>query len=149
MHAIARRRGAGALDMAQGGAPRWALSHGRNPRCRSQPPDWKAFLTDTNAELAQLRPAMPGASTGFAQLAQAATAPGAFDPKTKKLIAFSIGIATRCDGCIGFHVKAAIRPGAARNEVCEVIALCVYMRGGPSMMHGVKALAAYDQLSEE
>ncbi len=110
--------------------------------------DWKTFLSETNGELARLRPAMEGASAGFAQLAQAATAPGALDPKTKELIALSIGAATRCDGCIGFHVKAAIRLGATREEVAEAIAMCVYMGGGPSMMYGAKALSAYDPLGE-
>ena len=109
--------------------------------------DWKAFLSETNAELAQLRPAMQDTAAGFAKLAQAATAPGALDPKTKELMALAIGVATRCDGCIGFHVKAAIRLGATREEVAETIAMCIYMGGGPSMMYGAKALAAFDQLS--
>ena len=108
--------------------------------------NWTDFLADTNKELAALRKAMPEAAQGFAQLAMAATQPGALDPKTKELIALAIGIATRCDGCIGFHVKAAIRHGASREEVAETVAMCVYMGGGPSMMYGAKALAAYDEL---
>jgi AhpD family alkylhydroperoxidase len=82
---------------------------------------------------------MPAAAAGFAQLAQAASAPGAVDTKTKELIALAIGIATHCDGCIGFHVKAA----------AETVAMCVYMGGGPSLMYGAKALAAFDELSAE
>lgn len=109
--------------------------------------NWTDFLAETNAELASLRKAMPGAAAGFARLAQAATEPGALDPKTKELIALAIGIDARCDGCIGFHVKAAIRHGATRAEVAETVAMCVYMGGGPSMMYGAKALAAFDELS--
>jgi len=111
--------------------------------------NWTEFLAETNAQLATLRPQMPGAAAGFAQLAQAASAPGAVDPKTKELIALAIGIATHCDGCIGFHVKAAIRHGAARAEIAETVAMCVYMGGGPSLMYGAKALAAFDELSAE
>ena len=110
--------------------------------------EWKGFLADTNEELASLRASMPGAAAGFAQLAKAATAPGALDPKTKELIAIAIGIDTHCDGCIGFHVKAAIRHGASREEIAETVAMCVYMGGGPSLMYGAKALAAFDELSE-
>jgi AhpD family alkylhydroperoxidase len=110
---------------------------------------WTEFLAETNAQLATLRPEMPGAATGFAQLAQAASAPGELDTKTKELIALAIGIATHCDGCIGFHVKAAIRHGATRAEIAETVAMCVYMGGGPSLMYGAKALAAFDELSGE
>jgi AhpD family alkylhydroperoxidase len=109
--------------------------------------NWTEFLAETNAQLAALRPEMPGASAGFAQLAQAASAAGAIDPKTKELIALAIGIATHCDGCIGFHVKAAIRHGVTRAEIAETVAMCVYMGGGPSLMYGAKALAAFDELS--
>jgi len=108
--------------------------------------DWTKFLEETNVELGALRPAMPGAAKGFAELAKAATAPGALDSKTKELIALAIGIDARCEGCIGFHVKAAARHGATRAEIVETIAMTVYMGGGPSLMYGAKALAAYDAL---
>jgi AhpD family alkylhydroperoxidase len=110
--------------------------------------NWTDFLSDTNRELAALRKAMPDAAKGFTQLAQAATAPGALDPKTKELIALAIGIAAHCDGCIGFHTKAAIRHGATREELVEMVSMCVYMGGGPSLMYGAKALEAYDELAE-
>lgn len=109
--------------------------------------DWTAFIDETNRELASLRSEMPGVAQGFAQLARAATQGGALDPKAKELIAVAIGIAKQCDGCIGFHVKAAIRLGASRAELAEVIGMCVYMGGGPSLMYGAKALACYDELA--
>jgi AhpD family alkylhydroperoxidase len=110
--------------------------------------DWPAFLDETNAQLAKLRPEMPEAAQGFAALAKAATASAALDPKTKELIALAIGIAEHCDGCIGFHAKAALRHGASRAEIAETVAMCVYMGGGPALMYGAKALDAYDQLAE-
>ncbi len=109
--------------------------------------NWTEFLAETNTQLTALRRAIPGAAAGFSQLAQAAGAPGALDARTKELIALAIGIDTHCDGCIGFHVKAAIRHGATRAEVAETVAMCIYMGGGPSMMYGAKALAAFDELA--
>ena len=111
--------------------------------------DWTAFLAETNTELDSLRRAMPETARGFAGLAKAATAPGALDPKTKELIALAIGIDARCDGCIGFHVRAARRHGATREEVAETVGMAIYMGGGPSMMYGAKALAAFDQMAAE
>jgi len=111
--------------------------------------DWTAFLAETNRDLDAFRRASPATARGFAELAKAATAPGALDPKTKELIALAIGIHAHCDGCIGFHVKAARRHGASREEIAETVAMCVYMGGGPALMYGAKALAAFDAMEEE
>ncbi len=111
--------------------------------------DWTSYLEETNAELAALKREIPETARAFAGLAKTATAPGAIDPKGKELIALGIGIAVRCDACIGFHVKAAARHGASREEIAETIAMAVYMGGGPSLMYGARALAAWDALDAE
>lgn len=108
--------------------------------------NWTEFLSETNAEMAALRKAIPDPATAFAQLARTATADGALDPKTKELMALAIGVTTRCDGCIVYHIRAAVRHGATREEVAETLAMCVYMGGGPAMIYGAKALGAYDAL---
>lgn len=67
--------------------------------------------------------------------ATAANKPGALDPKAKDLMALAIGIAIRCDGCIGFHTEAAIQYGATRDEIVETIGVAVYKYGGlPTLM---------------
>jgi AhpD family alkylhydroperoxidase len=103
----------------------------------------------TNERMAAVRAGVPPVAKGFAELAKAAIAPGALDSKTKELIALAIGIAARCDGCLVYHAKAAMRLGATREEVLEAIGVAVYMGGGPSMIYGAEALAAYDALSGE
>ncbi len=107
-------------------------------------PDIAKELT---AELKELRAACPDTMAGFSAIAKAATAPGAMDPKTKELVAIGIGVAARCDGCIAFHVKAAIRHGATREEVAETLGMAVYMGGGPSTIYAAKALRAYDEFT--
>ena len=109
--------------------------------------DWKQANGTLLAALAAYRKAAPEVSAAFSGLAQAATAAGALDPKTKELIALAIGIAGRCDGCIGFHMQAALRHGANREEVLETIGVATYMGGGPSYVYGAQALEAFDQLS--
>jgi AhpD family alkylhydroperoxidase len=84
----------------------------------------------------------------FSELAKSATAEGALDKKTKELIALSIGVTQRCDGCIGFHAKALKDLGATRDEIAEAMAMCVYMGGGPALMYAADALRAFDQYSE-
>lgn len=111
--------------------------------------DWDGFVGQTDARMAELRKGMPEAAAGFAGLAKAAIAPGALDAKTKELIALAIGITARCDGCLAYHARAAARLGATREEIIETIGVSVYMGGGPSMIYGAEALAAFDALSAD
>jgi AhpD family alkylhydroperoxidase len=85
----------------------------------------------------------------FSALAQAATRDGALDKETKELIALAIGIATRCDGCIGFHTEALIRLGVTRQEFEEALGMAVYMGGGPSLMYAADALSAFEEFQEK
>ena len=102
-----------------------------------------------SANLKTLRRDIPETMQGFTALAQAATKPAALDKKTKEFIALAIGIATRCDGCIGFHSEALVRLGATRQEVEEVLAMAIYMGGGPSLMYAADAVAAFEQFQEQ
>ncbi|HBD19392.1 MAG TPA: carboxymuconolactone decarboxylase [Arenimonas sp.] len=105
------------------------------------------LIDDLNAAIAKLRAGAPGTMKAFSGLAREALAPGQLDVKTKELIAIAIAIATRCDGCIGFHAKAAIRAGASREEVLETISMAIYMGAGPSMIYAAEALRAFDELA--
>ena len=84
---------------------------------------------------------------GFGALSKAALAPGALDEKTKELIAMAIGVAARCDDCLGFHAKALVRLGATPEEFREMLGVAVYMGGGPSLMYAAHALAAYEEFA--
>ena len=110
--------------------------------------DWPAANRELSGALSTYRQSAPGVAAAFSGLARAATQPAAIDAKTKELIALAIGIAGRCDGCIGFHTEAAIRHGASRDEIVETIGVATYMGGGPSYVYGAQALQAFDQLSD-
>lgn len=111
--------------------------------------DWDQFVLQTDRRMAEVRRAIPESAGGFAALAKAAIAPGALDSKTKELIALAIGITARCDGCLAYHAKAAARLGATREEIVETIGVSVYMGGGPSMIYGAEALAAFDAFASD
>ena len=100
---------------------------------------------DLSSLMAEVRKGVPETAKAFSQLAAAATSPGALDVKTKELMALAIGITVRCDGCIAFHVKAAVKHGASREELLETIGMAMYMGGGPSFIYGAQALEAFDQ----
>jgi AhpD family alkylhydroperoxidase len=109
--------------------------------------DWKTANRELGQAIGLYRKAAPETAQAFSGLAAAATKDGPVSPKTKELMAVAIGIALRCQGCVGFHTQAAIRLGATREEIIETINLAVYMGGGPSYVYGAEALKAFDQLS--
>jgi AhpD family alkylhydroperoxidase len=105
-------------------------------------------ITDSiNRGIAELRKAAPDALSGFTAMARGAMKAGALSERHKELIALAIGVAGRCDGCIGFHAKALVRLGATREEVMETLAVAVYMGGGPSLMHAAEAVQAFDEFT--
>ncbi|MEP1536957.1 MAG: carboxymuconolactone decarboxylase family protein [Paracoccaceae bacterium] len=109
--------------------------------------DWDTFMDATVAEITTMSKEMPETVKGFNLMGAAAKKSGALDEKTKEIMALGIAIATRCDSCIGFHVKSLIRLEITREELCEALAMATYMGGGPSYAYSAKALKAFDQFS--
>ncbi len=107
-------------------------------------PEMAAALGGT---LRQISKGIPETMRGFGALADNAKAAGVLDAKTKELIALAIAIATRCDGCIAFHARGAVRTGASRQEVMEMIGVAILMGGGPSSIYGAHVLDAFDQFA--
>jgi AhpD family alkylhydroperoxidase len=106
---------------------------------------FKQITQDINQALAGFRKDEEETMAGFGAMAKAAMAPGVLSELQKELIALAIGVAARCDGCIGFHVKALVRLGVTREQLTETLAVAVYMGGGPSLMYAAEALRAYEE----
>ncbi|MEI8395078.1 MAG: carboxymuconolactone decarboxylase family protein [Rhodospirillaceae bacterium] len=107
--------------------------------------DWPKIAKELSPLMGEARKGSPEAWAGFGALAKGATAPGALNSLAKELIALALGIAARCDGCLAFHAKEVVQLGGTRAEVLEVVAMAVYMGGGPSAIYGAQALEAFDQ----
>jgi len=86
--------------------------------------------------------------SAFMNLHQKSMKEGVLSVKNKELIALGIGIAARCDGCIAAHVKAALASHATRAEIVETINVAIMMGGGPSVVYGMQAFGAMNELSE-
>jgi AhpD family alkylhydroperoxidase len=110
---------------------------------------YSGITTRISDDLRKLRQDIPDTMKAFSALAQSATREGALDKKTKELIALAIGIATRCDGCIGFHAEALVKLGATRQEVEETLGMAIYMGGGPSLMYAADAISAYEEFAKQ
>ena len=109
--------------------------------------DWKSFLDKTKKDFVNLNKEIPDTFKGFSLMGKEAKKNGSVDEKTKELVALGIAISTKCESCIGLHVESLIKLGTTRDELIEVLAMCSYMGGGPSITFSTKALEAFDQLS--
>jgi AhpD family alkylhydroperoxidase len=108
---------------------------------------YKELTTEVAANVGKLRKELPDVMNGFNTLAQAATKEGALSKKTKELIALAIGIAVRCEGCIGMHTHALVKLGVTKEELVEMLSMAIYMGGGPSIVYAAEALKAFEELS--
>jgi AhpD family alkylhydroperoxidase len=109
--------------------------------------NYPEIIKGISANSRKIRKAIPDAMAGFSQLALNASKDGALSAKTKEMIAVAIAIATRCDGCIGYHVEALVKLGCTFEEFNEVLGMTVYLGGGPSLMYAADAVAAFEQFS--
>ncbi len=109
--------------------------------------DHVSLIKNINESLGPFRKSQSEALLGFGQLARASMAEGAVSAKHKELIALAIGITQHCSGCVGFHVKALRTLGCTREELEEMLAVCVYMGGGPALMYAAEALKAWDDFA--
>ena len=109
--------------------------------------DYRQVADTVMAGMKEVGAAAPSVMKAFGELGSAVYADGALDTKTKELIALAIGIASRCDGCVAYHAKAAHDCKATRQDVIETIAVAMHMGGGPSLVYGAEALKAYDQFA--
>lgn len=106
---------------------------------------YKQINKDQNAFAREYHQSSPEILDGFMVMHKAAMEKGALDVKVKEMMALSISIASRCDGCIASHAKAALRAGATREELIETINVALMMGGGPAVIYGTQALAAVDE----
>lgn len=109
--------------------------------------------TDKLAELREptreLRRAAPEVWAGFQALHAAAVAEGALPTRIKEGVALALAVVKRCDGCIGYHAKAAAKAGATDEEIAEMLGVALLMDGGTASVYGPRAWAAFKEFSSQ
>jgi AhpD family alkylhydroperoxidase len=103
---------------------------------------------DLRAPYRELVGAIPDVMTGYGAMFKAAMAEGALSTRMKELIALAISITRECDGCISAHARGAAHRGATVAEVTEMIGVAITMNGGPGIVWGPRALAAFHEFAD-
>ena len=110
---------------------------------------WNDKNNHTRNQLRGLNKVIPDTARAFGGLSKAVKEGGVLEFKQKEFVALGIAVAVRCDACIGLHVEALVKAGATREEVGDVLAMCIQMGGGPAMMYAGKAMEAFDEMTAE
>jgi len=82
------------------------------------------------------------AMDGFSNWNKEVFKQGKLDVKTKELIAVAATFLTRCSWCMEAHTKKAIRAGATKEEIAEVIQIAAALNAGACVAHAAIALDA-------
>ena len=103
------------------------------------------YYENNRTAMRPVRESMPDLLKGFGGLHKSAMKDGSLDTRTKELMAFSIGMALRCENCIYSHIQAALKAGARREQVLEAAAVAVMMGGGPVYTYLPRVTEALDE----
>jgi AhpD family alkylhydroperoxidase len=88
----------------------------------------------------QRRDLASAAQSAFDTFGKAVFAEGALPAKMKQIIAVAVAHVTQCPYCIKGHTKAALRAGAAPEELMEAIWVAAEIRAGGAYAHAALML---------
>lgn len=108
---------------------------------------YNELTNEISTSINKMKENIPDVLKGFYQMSGSALKANSLDAKTKEYLALAIGIANRCSECIAFHTKTLINLGITKHEFDEVLGVCIYMGGGPSLMYAAKAQSAFEEFS--
>ena len=77
----------------------------------------------------------PETMNAFSDWNKKVFSPGKLDKKTKELVAVACTYLTRCPYCIAGHTKAALKAGASKEEITEVIQIAAALNAGAAIAH--------------
>ena len=84
----------------------------------------------------------------FHDMEQKAFTGGELGKTEKELIALGISIVIKCEPCMEWHIKEALRTGASERQVIEAIEVCIEMGGGPATVSARFALKVLEYYRE-
>ncbi|WP_413992011.1 carboxymuconolactone decarboxylase family protein [Labrys okinawensis] len=110
--------------------------------------DWKQTIHDLSIRIRELGSRSPDTLRGVTLIAGAGARTNHLDAKMRELIALSVAVTTRCDGCIAFHAAEAVKLGVSDEEIAEALGVAVNLNAGAAMVYSGHVLDAMDKLKQ-
>jgi AhpD family alkylhydroperoxidase len=73
---------------------------------------------------------------------------GVLDGKTKRLMALAIALGAGCRNCVLGQASYAVEKGATKEEILEVLAVVVSMRGTTGIAESLRVVQWLDELGK-
>ncbi|GLC97579.1 alkyl hydroperoxide reductase AhpD [Cupriavidus sp. TA19] len=108
--------------------------------------DWNQKIKEVTVRLKEFAGYTPETMKGIALLNGAGAKTNHLDAKTRELIALSVAVTTRCDGCIAFHVAEAKKLGITKEELSEALGVAINLNAGAALVYSTHVLDAMEQL---
>lgn len=102
--------------------------------------DWNKYSTELMQNVGQFAKLAPDTMRGLNAIGS--TPAKYLEPKIHELIALSVAISTRCDGCIAVHVQAALKHGATREEIAEALSVAIALNAGAALVYTARVFDA-------
>jgi AhpD family alkylhydroperoxidase len=109
--------------------------------------DDRTYHHPTDRQFARtLRHAAPQEFQAYQAFSQAVMGrtDGAIPQKTRELIALGVALTTQCAYCLETHTAAAVKLGASKEELAEVVYIASAMRAGAAAAHGMLAMKLFE-----
>lgn len=111
--------------------------------------DWNAYRGQINAAVREISAANPEIVKAYAGFALANAKSTHMDAKTRELIALAVAVTLRCDGCINAHVDAALKAGAAKEEIIDALGVAIMVNAGAAMVYSARTIDAVNAKATE
>jgi AhpD family alkylhydroperoxidase len=105
--------------------------------------NWEEYLQQLMTTMGEIGRTSPEIVRGYRGLGDAGAKTNKLDAKTRELIALAAAVTLRCDGCITVHTSAAIKNGAAKEEIVEALGVAISVNAGAALVYSARVLDAY------
>ena len=105
--------------------------------------DWNLYLKEITSTIGQIATVSPDIVRGYRAISDAGQKTGKLDAKTRELISLAVAVTRQCDGCITVHTDSALKAGATKEELVEVLGVAVAVNAGAALVYSARTLDAF------
>ena len=107
--------------------------------------DWNDYRKQLAAGVKEIGQLSPDTVKGYMNLSAAGQKMDLLGAKVRELIALSVAVSLRCDGCITVHTEAAIKQGATREEIAEALGVAAAVNAGATLVYSARVIDAFKE----
>jgi AhpD family alkylhydroperoxidase len=104
--------------------------------------DWNEYRRQLATGVKEVGQFSPDTIRGYIELSSAGQKKDLLGAKIRELIALTVAVTARCDGCITVHTEAAIKHGATKEEIAEALGVAVAVNAGAALVYSARVMDA-------